>query len=98
MIRLLSTAPTFPVADVKSTAHWYEQNLGFSSDFFPGKEPYVFASMWRGGVEIMLMRIENYQKPDISHLRPAGLWDVYIRIEGVKEFYEIGRASCRERV
>jgi hypothetical protein len=35
----------------------------------------------------MLQRIENYQKPDIYKLRSVGVWDAYIRMRGVKQFY-----------
>jgi uncharacterized glyoxalase superfamily protein PhnB len=74
---------------------WYEQHLGFKSYPFPETEPYGFASMVRDDVEIMLQRIEGYQKPDLYALRGgAGVWDAYIRMEGVKEFYDL----VRERV
>jgi catechol 2,3-dioxygenase-like lactoylglutathione lyase family enzyme len=88
MVQFRSAAPTFVVSDVGSTAAWYESQLGFRAGFFPETEPYVYASLGRDGVEIMLLRIEGYQKPDSSHLRPAGLWDAYIRMMGVREFYE----------
>jgi len=45
--------------------------------------------MWRDGVELMLLRIEGYQKPDVSKLRPSGCWDAYIRMSGVQAFYEL---------
>lgn len=88
MVRLRSAAPTFVVSDVGSTAKWYESELGFRASFFPKTEPYVYANLWRDDVEIMLLRIEGYRKPDISHLRPAGFWDAYIRVKGVHDFYE----------
>src|ERR1700730_8377728 len=95
MPRLCSNAPCFPVADVGGTLRWYEAQLGFKSYPFPETEPYAFASLWRDDVEIMLQRIDGYQKPDLYKLRPGlGVWDAYIRMEGVKEFYE----SVREHV
>ncbi len=39
-------------------------------------------------VEIMLQQIDGYQKADLYPLRSGGVWDVYIRREGVREFYE----------
>jgi hypothetical protein len=36
----------------------------------------------------MFQRIDAYQKPDLYPLRRGGVWDAYIRMEGVKEFYE----------
>jgi hypothetical protein len=94
MPRLTSTAPCFPVADVGSTIRWYEQELGFVGDPFPQTEPYVFGILVRDQIEIMLQRIEGYQKPDLYNRRSGGVWDAYIRMQGVKEFYE----SINDRV
>ncbi len=91
MPRLSRAAPTFPVADVGATIRWYETELGFNSYPFPENPPYVFASVGRDDVEIMFQRIEGYQKPDLYQRRNGGVWDAYIRMEGVKEFYEAVR-------
>jgi hypothetical protein len=93
MSRLLSAVPTFLVSDVGATAEWYARELGFRSFFVPDREPYAFACLCRGGIELMLLRLVGYQKPDLTGLRPAGLWDAYIRTEGVRELYE----SLRDR-
>ena len=92
MPRLNSAAPTFLVNDVGETARWYESHLGFTPSFFPKTEPYVYAGLCRDGVEIMLLRLEGYTKPSVS--RTGGLWDAYIRMQGVREFYE----SVRKKV
>lgn len=88
MTKLSRAAPTFPVADVDATIRWYETELGFTSYPFPDQPPYVFASVSRDDVEIMFQQIEGYQKPDLYHRRAGGVWDAYIRMEGVREFYE----------
>ena len=88
MPKLSKAAPTFPVADVDATIRWYETELGFTRYPFPKKPPYVFASMCRDDVEIMFQRIEGYEKPDLYGRRDGGVWDAYIRMESVKEFYE----------
>ena len=88
MSKLCSAVPTFAVADVDATIRWYETHLGFSSYPFPESPPYVFASVSRDEVELMFQRIEGYQRPDLYHLRSGGVWDAYIRMEGVKSFYE----------
>jgi uncharacterized glyoxalase superfamily protein PhnB len=88
VIRLHGSAPTFLVDDVAATARWYESELGFGASFFPEREPYVHASLQRDGVELMLLRLEGYRKPDLSGQRPEGLWDAYIRMAGVAELYE----------
>lgn len=94
MPALYAAAPCFAVADVGATVRWYEEKLGFTSDPFPENEPYVFAILFRDGVEIMLQRIEGYTKPDLYARRGGGVWDAYLRVVGVKEFYE----SVRELV
>lgn len=81
-------APTFTVADIDATIRWYESELGFTSYPFPKNPPYVFAIVSRDGIEIMFQRLDGYQKPDLYRLRRGGVWDAYIRMEGVKEFYE----------
>jgi uncharacterized glyoxalase superfamily protein PhnB len=90
--RFRSAAPTFLVDDVGKTARWYQTNLGFTVSTHPKHEPYVFASLNRDGVELMLLRMPGYQKAQIS--REGGSWDAYIRMDGVEEFYE----EVRQRV
>ena len=85
--------PCFPVADIGATMCWYEQKLGFKGDHFPEAEPYVFAILRHDHIEIMLQRLEGYQKPDLYELRPGGVWDVYIRMVGVKDFYQTLRGQ-----
>ena len=88
MAELRAVAACFPVADVSATIRWYEEQLGFVADPFPDREPYVFAILSRDDVEIFLQRSENYQKPDLYNTRPGGVWDAYIRTEGIEDLYE----------
>jgi hypothetical protein len=88
MVKLSTVAPTFLVADVGATIRWYESELGFTSFPFPKNPPYVFASVSRDTVEIMFQRLEGFHKPDLYSARSGGVWDAYIRMEGVKRFYE----------
>jgi hypothetical protein len=88
MARFKSVAPAFLVAEVGTTARWYAEHLGFKCYPFPDREPYAFAILERDGVEIMLQHVEGYEKPDLSTHRPVGIWDAYIRMTGVKEWYE----------
>ena len=84
-----SAVPTFLVADVAATARWYAANLGFgSAGAFPNEEPYAYASLMRGPAEIMLLALAGYQKPDLRDRRPTGLWDAYIRTDGVHTLYQ----------
>jgi uncharacterized glyoxalase superfamily protein PhnB len=88
MAEFHSVAPVFAVADIGATIRWYEEQLGFIGDPFPAHEPYVFAIMYRDKVEIMLQGVEGYEKPDIYNSRAGGVWDTYLRIEGVKDLFE----------
>jgi uncharacterized glyoxalase superfamily protein PhnB len=88
MPKLKSLAATFPVADIESTIRWYEDELGFTAYPFPQTPPYVFAIVSRDNVEIMFQHIPGYEKPNLYQKRAGGVWDAYIRMEGVKEFYE----------
>jgi uncharacterized glyoxalase superfamily protein PhnB len=93
-IQLKAAVPTFLVADVSSTAHWYADKLGFrTAGTVPTGEPYVYASLQRDGVELMLLRLAGYQKPDLTSRRPEGVWDAYVRMEGVHAFYETVRGQ-----
>jgi uncharacterized glyoxalase superfamily protein PhnB len=88
---LRSAAPTFLVGDVATTAAWYEKQLGFTASFAPKAPPYAYASLSRDRVEIMLLRLEGYRKPVVQ--RPTGHWDAYIRMQGVREFYDAVRQT-----
>lgn len=88
MIRLTSAAPCFSVADVGVTMRWYQQVLGFEGHPFPKNEPHAFCNLVRDQIEIMLQRVDNYQKPDLYTKREGGVWDAYIRMKDVKDFYE----------
>ena len=94
MPKLSSAAPTFAVADVAETIRWYHEQLGFTPYPFPEAPPYVFAIVSRETVEIMFQRVPDYEKPDLYSQRAGGVWDAYIRMEGLKEFYE----SIKDRV
>ncbi len=86
--RLGSAVPTFLVADVGSTARWYEARLGFRvGGTAPGTEPFAYASVHRDAAEIMLLSLDGYRKPDLRDRRPSGLWDAYIRTDGVEALY-----------
>ena len=88
---LASIIPCFAVADVGATMRWYAVQLGFRVQAVPEREPYLFAIMVRDGIEIMLQRIEAYEKPEIYEQREGGVWNAYIRAEGVKDLYELVR-------
>jgi uncharacterized glyoxalase superfamily protein PhnB len=91
-VRLQAAAPTFLATDVGRTADWYNKTLGFrTAGTVPASEPYVYASLQRDGVELMLLHLAGYQKPDFTGARPEGVWDAYVRMQGVQAFYELVR-------
>ena len=92
--RLGSAAPCFAVANVGETIRWYEELLGFRGHRFPPHEPHAFGILVRDQIEIMLQRVADYQKPDLYSTREGGVWDAYIRMRGVREFYD----SIKDRV
>ncbi|HEX6807766.1 MAG TPA: VOC family protein [Gemmatimonadaceae bacterium] len=88
-ITIHAAAPTFLVSDIAATIDWYVANLGFvKAGSVPEKPPYVYASIMLGPVEIMLLNLAGYEKPDLRARRPSGLWDVYVRTDGVGALYE----------
>ncbi|MGH7571541.1 MAG: VOC family protein [Gemmatimonadota bacterium] len=88
-IRLKTSVPTFLVADVDETARWYAEELGFrTAGIFPPEPPSAWASLQRDGAEIMLQGLPGYEKPDLYDRRPGGVWNVYIRMNGVHRLYE----------
>ena len=100
-IRIRSAVPTFLVDDVGGTSRWYAEHLGFRTmGHFPEREPYGYASIQRGGAEIMLLRLAGYEKPDLSARRPEGAWDAYVRMDGVAALYASveGREFIHDRL
>jgi uncharacterized glyoxalase superfamily protein PhnB len=87
-VAIRSAVPTFLVADVGSTAQWYAANLGFqTAGTAPAHGPYAYASLQRERAEIMLLGLADYRKPDLRSRRPSGVWDAYIRVDGVHALY-----------
>ena len=87
-MRLRTSAPVFVVDDVDATMEWYRTVLGFDGNGFPKSPPYVFGIVWRDTVEIMFQRLQGHSKPDVYAQRAGGTWDVYIRMEGVQDWWE----------
>ena len=85
-VAIRSAVPTFLVPDVGATARWYVEELGF---VMGGTVPRLAVDAHlANGAEIMLLSLDGYRKPDLTALRPAGLWDAYLRTDGVRALYE----------
>ena len=88
-VTIHSAVPTFLASDVAATARWYVEQLGFRiAGTVPKQEPYVYASLQLGAAELMLLSLPGYEKPDLRALRPGGLWEAYIRADGIRLLYE----------
>jgi uncharacterized glyoxalase superfamily protein PhnB len=86
--RFQSASPVFLVGDIAATMRWYETVLGFDADPFPESPPHVFCILRKDGVEIMLQHHHGYRKPALYEKREGGVWNVYLRIQGVRPWYE----------
>jgi uncharacterized glyoxalase superfamily protein PhnB len=86
--RLQSACPVFLVADIASTMQWYRTALGFAADPFPESPPHVFCILARDDVEIMLQQLVGYEKPEVFHRREGGVWNVYLRMHGVRGLFD----------
>jgi catechol 2,3-dioxygenase-like lactoylglutathione lyase family enzyme len=84
-----SSVPVLLVDDVNATAEWYASHLGFeTAGIFPPDPPAGWASLQRGGAEIMLQALKDHRKAGDYDRRDGGVWDVYVRMNGVRRFYE----------
>ena len=88
MTKLHSSAPVFLVSDIAATKRWYEEKLGFAGSTFPQSPPYAFCILQKDGVEIMFQALRGHRKPDLYPERAGGVWNVYIRMDGVRDLFE----------
>jgi uncharacterized glyoxalase superfamily protein PhnB len=86
-MKLLSTTPVFLVADIAATMRWYRHTFGIMS---------------KDDIQIFLQQLEGYEKPDPYENREGGVWNVYVQMEGVREFFEtvstLGDVTMVERL
>ena len=96
-MKLLSTTPVFLVADIAATMRWYQTNLQFDGRAVPESPPHTFGIMSKDDSQIFLQQLEGYEKPDPYENREGGVWNVYVQMEGVREFFETCRRSATSR-
>jgi uncharacterized glyoxalase superfamily protein PhnB len=101
-MKLLSTTPVFLVADIAATMRWYRTNLQFDGRAVPESPPHTFGIMSKDDSQIFLQQLEGYEKPDPYENREGGVWNVYVQMEGVREFFEtvstLGDVTMVERL
>jgi len=79
---LLRSAPYFPVADLERAAAYYEDVLGFASEYSGGDPPH-FAIHARDGLTIMLKLKSNTGKIDLNEEKRQHC-DVFSRVDDVR--------------
>jgi predicted enzyme related to lactoylglutathione lyase len=86
--RFRRACPVFLVADITSTMQWYRTVLGFEADPFPESPPHAFCVLTRDDIEIVLQQLGGYVKPEVYDRREGGVWNVYLRMRGVRSLFE----------
>jgi Glyoxalase/Bleomycin resistance protein/Dioxygenase superfamily len=86
--KLRGTTPVFLVGDIVSTMQWYQAHLGFNAELHPPAPPHSFCILQKDDAVIFLQQLDGYQKPDHYHERAGGVWNVYLRTEGVRELFQ----------
>ena len=87
--RMLGVAPYLLVEDVKTSAQWYRDRLGFDFARLFG-EPPSFAMVKRDGIVIMLKSVagkKGFVRPN-HHIHEDACWDAYVWVTGVDALYE----------
>lgn len=87
-VKLRQTIPVFLVGDIRATMQWYQSKLGFDVDPFPPSPPYAFCILRKDDIEIFLQQLDGYQKPEVYGKREGGVWDIYIRMQGVRAQFD----------
>lgn len=80
-------APQFVVPDVRRTAEWYRDNLGFEIHGYFFEEPPVYAIVSRGGVCIHFGRTDSATVHTNGSIR-RGSMEAWVRVTGIQGLYE----------
>jgi catechol 2,3-dioxygenase-like lactoylglutathione lyase family enzyme len=88
-----NVAPYFLVQDVRATAEYYRDRLGFQFERFWGAGP-SFTMVWRRGVTIMLGRLEGGPgMPNAKVADDVGVWDAYVWVDDADALYAEYKAA-----
>jgi catechol 2,3-dioxygenase-like lactoylglutathione lyase family enzyme len=85
-VRLLRSAPYFPVMDVERSAAYYERTLGFRCEYTAGSPP-EFAIVSRDGLSIMLRRVAQAECISPNE-RQGGTWDAFFWVSDARALFE----------
>jgi len=86
-VKFNSIAPQFVAPDVRRTAEWYRDNLGFEILGYFFGEPPVYCIVRRGNVEIHFGRGDSDKITSNTEIR-EGSMEAYIAIECVQALYD----------
>lgn len=92
-VRLLRSAPYFPVADLERTAAHYENVFGFRREYTGGHPP-QFVILSRDGFALMLRRVADGSRI-VPNESQGGTWDVFYWVSDAQALYEelVARAA-----
>ncbi|SRR5579883_976112 len=76
MPKFLSAIPVLPAADIAATTTFYEQQLGFTTDF----QSVDYASLRRGSIQLHLWQCRDRQIAENSRCR--------INVSGITQLYD----------
>ena len=86
--KLYAIAPYFIVDDIRASAEFYRDKLGFEFDQIWG-EPPQFVIVRRDNISIMLKSVGSTGHSRPNHLvHPDSCWDAYIYIKDADALYE----------
>lgn len=74
-VRIVRSAPYFPVADVERSVAYYQDTLGFRCEYSAG-DPLHFAICSRDGLAIMLRRVSNPELI-VPVEKQGGTWEAF---------------------
>jgi uncharacterized glyoxalase superfamily protein PhnB len=85
-MRILRSAPYFPVRDVTAAARHYETVFGFGCEY-AGGEPPQFAIVARDGFAVML-RLVSADDEIVPNERQGGTWDAFFWVDDAQALFD----------
>ncbi|MGH9833555.1 MAG: VOC family protein [Blastocatellia bacterium] len=84
-VKLLCSAPYFPVANVEGSVAFYEQMLGFRCEYSAGT-PLQFAICSRDGLAVMLRRV-SAPELIVPNEKQGGTWDAFFWVSDAEALH-----------
>src|SRR6185295_10747939 len=86
-VKFRAIAPQFVVPDVRRTAEWYRDNLGFQILGYFFDEPPVYCIVGRGDITIHFGKGDSDQTVSNTAIRQDSM-DAYVLVTGIDELYK----------